>query len=490
MRNTLFIAFFLFIAIQSIFGQFSQENKIEFEEIDNLEVEREIIPLKENGVLLLQNSHNLNNGKNKIEFYKYDTNLQLLWNFELEPEKRLPLKKFFQNDQYLYLFFQEEDKADFGILRLDLESGDKHYTDGHLLTQMSIDHFVVLQNRAFLGGEFNEKPVVLLFSFFDKSFKVLPEIHNNHLIINKLQTNSDDNTLFLLLKNEKNCRLLIKNYSYEGKLLTSYEIGKKSSNPMSGQLLNIDKTHLAFVGSYAEACASYALGFYWFDLPKADSVKYINFAELSNFFSYLNLKKEEKVKVRLAEKKQKGREIKLPYHLLLHPIQPAEDGNYLIAEVFFPEYKAPNNTLFTTWNNQRIGNYYYNHFRYSHAIICKFSKTGELVWNNSVSLKNVQSDELNQKIQLSQFGEKFIIAYPNGSVIRTAELKPNERISDLSMYDIKSSIDSNKITDMEDPNLLAWYKQSYLVYGYQKVKTINSLEKRVFYLSKINYQLK
>ncbi len=490
MKKLRFITFVFCISIQNLFGQFSQENRIEFEEIDNLEVEREIISLEENGVLLFQNSQNLNNGKNILEFYKYDKNLNLLWNFEIEPEKRLPLKKTFQNEQYFYLFFQEEDKADFGILRLDFETGDKHYTDGRLLTPMGIEHFVVLQNKAFFGGEYNDKPVVLMFSFFDKSFKVLPEIYNNQFIINKLQIDATNNSLYLLLKNERNCRLILKNFSYEGKLITSYEIGKKIANPISGQLLNIDNNHIAFAGSYAEACSAYALGFYWFDLQKPDSAQFINFSELSNFFSYLNLKKEEKMKERLAEKKQKGKEVKLPYHLLLHKILPAEDGYYLVAEVFFPEYKASSSPFYTAWHNQRIGNYVYNHFRYSHAIICKFSKTGELRWNNSVSLKNVQSNELNQKIQLSRFGEKLMVAYPNGSVIRTAELKPNERIDDLSIYDIKADIDLNKVTDMDEPNLLAWHGQSYLVYGYQKVKKANSFEKNIFYLSKINYQLK
>jgi hypothetical protein len=206
----------------------------------------------------------------------------------------------------------------------------------------------------------------------------------------------------------------------------------------------------------------------------------------------LNPKREEKIKSRISQRKQKGKDIKLRYRLLLHDIIPTEEGWVMVAEIFYPEYKSNSNaTGWSTWRNYRIGSDIYNNFRYSHAIICGFDKNGKLLWDNSVSLKEIESSELNAKVQITQQGDYQILAYPDESFIRTVVIRKNEKAKDLEGFDLKTGTELEKITNAERSSLAAWYGHSFLAYGYQSVKKNNEvLNRDVFYITKLTYSLK
>jgi hypothetical protein len=274
--------------------------------------------------------------------------------------------------------------------------------------------------------------------------------------------------------------------------MKSFTLGNRDTTPISGEVLNIDKEHPILMGNYADGCSLFALGFYVQQLNEDSKIHYINFTELDNFFSFMSAKREEKIKQRIKQKKQKGKQVKLRYRLFLHDIIPSNDGWILLAEVFYPEYKSTSSTTgWNNWRNYRIGNDVYNNFRYSHAIVCGFDKSGKLVWNNSVSLKDIESSELNAKVQMTQQEDYHILAYPDEKLIRTAVIRGNEKVKDLENFDLKASSESDRIVAAERTNLAAWYGKSFLVYGYQSVQRNNEITNTdVFYISKLTYTFK
>ncbi|WP_394991409.1 hypothetical protein [Emticicia sp.] len=486
------ISFVFLLQTLSVAAQLTQGKRIEFERNSSLEQEHLLIPLKENGVVLLQSKIEAYHRKFTLDFYKYDSTLTQIWKTTFLPDENFDLIKTFHNERYLYVLFKKDDKIDIGVLRIDFETGDKTYAEGNLLTNIEIEHFVVLGSKAFIGGKYNDRPVVVMFSFFDKTSKVLPEIHNNYLIINDLDVDEQSEKVYLMLKNERNCQFILKTYSYEGKALNSLVLGDKQTAPISGEILKIDQKIPILMGNYAEGCSQLSLGIYMQNLSDDSKIQYINFADLKNFFRFLNPKREEKIKLRINQKKQKGKEIKLRYRLLLHDLIPTNEGWVMLAEIFYPEYKSNTNaTGWSTWRNYRIGNDIYNNFRYSHAVICGFDKNGKLLWDNSVSLKEIESSELNAKVQITQQDDYQILAYPDESLIRTVVIRGNEKAKDLESFDLKTGTESEKITNTERNNLAAWYGHSFLAYGYQSVRKNNDiLNREVFYVTKLTYMLK
>ncbi len=478
-------------------AQLTQGKRIEFERNINIEEEHLLIPLKENGVVLLQSKIESYRRNFTIDFYKYDSTLTQIWKTTFLPDEDFDLIKTYHNERFLYVLFKKNDKIEMGVLRIDFETGDKTYVEGNLLTNIEIEHFVVLGSKAFIGGKYNDRPVVVMFSFFDKTSKVLPEIHNNYLVINDLYVDEHDKNVYLMLKNERSCQFIVKTYSYEGKVINSMVLGDKITTPISGEILNLnrkigDAPHLILMGNYAEGCSQLSIGFYLQNLSDDSKIQYINFSDLKNFFRFLNPKREEKIKTRISQKKQKGKEVMLRYRLLLHDLIPTKDGWVMLAEIFYPEYKSNTNTTgWNTWRNYRIGNDIYNNFRYSHAVICGFDKNGKILWDNSISLKEIESSELNAKVQVTEQEGYQILAYPDESLIRTVVIRGNEKATDLESFDLKTGTDVEKITNAERSNVAAWYGHSFLAYGYQSVRKNNDiLNREVFYITKLTYALK
>jgi hypothetical protein len=490
-KKHIFTILFLWFAISAT-AQLTQGKRIEFDRRNDVDEENLVIPLNKNGVLIMQSKVEAYHRKATFDFYKYDSTLTQIWKTTFLPDPDYDLVKTFRNQQFMYVLFKKTTKIDIGVLRIDVETGDKSYVEGNLLTNMDIEHFVVLQSKAFIGGKYNDRPVVVMFSFFDFTSKVLPEVHSNNLAINELDVDEHGNFLYLMIKNDRNCQFIVKKYSYEGKLIKSFTLGNRDTSPISGEVLNIDKEHPILMGNYADGCSPFALGFYVQQLNEDSKIQYINFADLDNFFSFMSAKREEKIKQRIKQKKQKGKDVKLRYRLFLHDIIPSNDGWIMLAEVFYPEYKSTQNaTGWNNWRNYRIGNDVYNNFRYSHAIVCGFDKSGKLVWNNSITLKDIESSELNAKVQMTQQDDYHILAYPDEKFIRTAVIRGNEKVKSLENFDLKASSESDRIVAAESTNLAAWYGKSFLVYGYQSVKRNNEIMNTdVFYISKLTYTFK
>lgn len=491
------LTFWVLLQTLSVSAQLTQGKRIEFEQKSGLEEENLLIPLKENGVLILQSRVEPYHRKFTIDFSKFDSTLTQVWKTTFLPDESYDLIKTFHNERYLYVLFKKTDKVDIGVLRIDFETGDKTYVDGNLLTNIDIEHFVVLESKAFIGGKYNDRPVVVMFSFFDKLSKVLPEVHSNYLVISALDVDRYNKNIYLMLKNERNCQFILKTYSYEGKALSSVALGDKQLAPISGEILTMDKEkgevpQPILLGNYAEGCSQLALGIYLQNLSDGSKIQYINFADLKNFFRFLSPKREEKIKSRISQRKQKGKEIKLRYRLLLHEIIPTKEGWVMVAEIFYPEYKSnSNNNGWNSWRNYRIGNDVYNNFRYSHAVICGFDKNGKLLWDNSISLKEIESGELNAKVQITQHEDYQVLAYPDESFIRTVVIRNSEKATELEGFDLKTSTELEKITNAERSNLVAWYGHSFLAYGYQSVKKNNEILNRdVFFVTKLTYKLK
>lgn len=471
-------------------AQLVQGKRIELELNSGMDEDHQLYSLGEEGVLLFHSKEDFYRRKMTMDFVKYDSTLVQSWRSSFVAEEEFALTKTFQNQHFLYILFKKKEKTDIGVLRIDLQTGDKIYIEGNLLTNMDIEHFTILQSKAFIGGKYNDRPVVVMFSFFDKTSKVLPELHANHLLINEMDISVEDEVLFVMLKNDRNCQYIVKTYSYEGKNLSTLNLGDKQKTPISGRILNMDNGAPMLLGNYAEGCSPLSIGIYLQRLDGDSKTQYIDFSDLDNFFSFLNRKKEEKIKAKIRLKKEKGKEVKLRNRLLLHNIVPTPEGWIMVAEIFYPEHKSSSNGTFSNWRNYRIGNDVYNNFRYTQAIICGFDHRGKLLWDNSVSLKDIQSSELNPKVQINHQGDFQILAYPDDDQIKTVIVRKDEKVKDLESFDLKTSLETERITNTDDTNLIAWYGHSFLVYGYQTIRRDNLTNREVFTINKLTYSLK
>jgi hypothetical protein len=75
----------------------------------------------------------------------------------------------------------------------------------------------------------------------------------------------------------------------------------------------------------------------------------------------------------------------------------------MIAEIYYPEYrfKRQHHVFLGYHCTYREGQQVYNQFNYSHTLLV-VDLAGNMVWNNSINLKNVSTRQLNDITQLTK----------------------------------------------------------------------------------------
>lgn len=498
MKHFLRIIVFCLLSVGSAKAQLSQVGEIDIPKDTKFEESVSVLPLAEKGMLMtLRKESFFSRNKNQWVFHRYDTNLRLLWQTTLPIESGFDAEFSYQNDNYLFWLFAEPDGSNIIITRLDLEHGDLDEFKGKLLGKVDFEFFKVLENTAFLGGSYFEKPIVISFSFFHQKGTVLHGLYDDHLEINGLEVDEKRNEINVIVKERRKgkCGLAIQTYSHEGKSLRTIHVPDLEGNSLSfisGKMLPLNEKETLLVGNYSNNCNEFSKGLYLTrledGLEKGTSI--IKFADLKNFFSFMSPKRQEKMKEKIEQKKKEGKEPNFSYKLLVHNLLPTDRGSLLVAEIY---YSQPRNssTLSASIINNRINerdkNYRLEEYTFTHAVICEFDKTGKILWDNALVMDNQRSDELVEQVQVSGINDTWILAFLNKGKINLQQIKNSEHVGEKEIFEIKTE---NNAKPDEEANVAAWYEQNFVVWGSRKLETKRNVEdpKEVFYLRKLTYK--
>jgi hypothetical protein len=439
----------------------------------------------------------------EFRFQAYNTDLKELWTAEFKADGRFEPRLSYHDRNYLYWLFQENNSDNIQIIRVSLLDGITESFEGDLLDGMDIQHFKVLENLAYIGGSHNTRPVVMAFSFFDRTAKVLPGLYVNHIDISSIEVDPLRREVHVLIHSQKrSCQFSVRSYGYDTKPTRTIEFGGEDRNLISGKLLTVNDDELIMIGNYSTDCTPYSQGIYVTRIgheengpADADRMQYIEFSSLQNFFKYLKPKQQQKMQARLDRRKQENRDTKFRYRLLVHDPIPTQEGLLLVAEVFYPQYRGT--ALPYVVNVPRVGpaaaDRYFDTYKYTHAIVCGFDKQGNLLWDNCLPIQDMDSAELAEMVQVSQQNDKLIMAYPNKGEINVEVIQGNRTVRERENFSLKvGANERQKITDSDNENLAAWYGQYFLACGFQKIvddprQGFNPRE--VFYLNKLTYSL-
>ncbi|MGR3812344.1 hypothetical protein [Jiulongibacter sp. NS-SX5] len=481
----------IIVPFLSLQAQLTSEKRVNFEMNTSGNDEFNVISFGEKGLIVLNTKSN-NFGRDlEINFLKFNTELENTWRTAYEPGFLFRLLRYFETENHLYCLFREDDSRNINIVRIDVNTGDYVLTETKLLTNMDIDLFKVIKSKILIGGRYNDRPVVEMINLFAQTGKVLPEIHSNNIKLNNIEVNEQEELVYVLLKNTRNCKMHLKVYDYEGKIIGKETLGEKNKLPLSGKLIKIPQGGFILAGNYADNCSDYSVGFYTHSLSSNAETNFYDFVELKNFLSYMPEKRQNRVKNRILKKNSKGKDFKLRQRLLIHEPVEDVDGMTILAEVFYPEYKNYNTGLFPLGRNYRWGsnNYYsFNNFRYTHALILHFNSKGKLEWDNSVALNDLQSRTLDYKVQLSRVqSDKYVVAFPDEEIVKTTIVDSGSKTTDDIPVALKGNND--RILETYQSELASWYDHNFVAYGIQSVKQNDGVYSvDIFYLSKLSYQ--
>jgi hypothetical protein len=446
---------------------------------------------QENGSFILQERTEPTFGKkpNIWRTEKYGEAMNLIWSKEIEIDNLMDFDQDFFTEHTLYQNFTLPSSSKIKLLRIDLLSGNFDWIEGDLVGIQDISDMKIVENHAFFSGKFQGRAVVMSLSFFDGTVKALTGLYSNHTELVEIDANEEKKELHIYTKNryKNKCELQLRRYDKEGNPLNISQLTNEPRKlPYNGRLYNLDNDQAMIIGNYARYCDNSSQGIYVNILNESNVEKsnFLDFTEFKNFFNFLNPKRQKKVKEKLSKRKEAGKAINFNYSMLVHKLYHFNNQLVMVAEIFYTE--ARSSASMPMYMNSRSFSPY--NYRFTHTIISGFDMQGNKLWDNCLPMKALSSFYLNEQVQLSEFENKLILAYPENGKIKTQVIEEDKTLKEKEEFEVVAK--NNNFSEGEaSSGLSAWYGQNFLYWGVKNSTDENYTANKVFFINKLTYKL-
>ena len=486
-------------------AQIAQPGRFEIE-LDTFDDEFFVLSGNEQGVLLYK-PLNVYDGRNQLwKFIKLDTALQVQWEKEFYLNMSDVYRGFDYSGSNFSLLFQITDRnsLDLRLLQLDEFNGDTSMHRIKNLVKLELDQFEMNPEAAVIAGYYNTDPVVIHYDLKSKKSKVLPGIYGSKTELAHVRVDDDFINILLTAKTYDNSNTLaLKTYSPDGDYLDSYTFQPAMDvGLVFGRVAKLDRQGSLICGTYGNRKSEFSRGLFiaQHNEETPQEIRYFNFADLDNFFTYLKAKRQKRISEKITRKKIKGKKLKFNYRLLVHDIMKNGDEYIMIGEAFYPKYNSYGTFNSYTYGFQDFsGNNYvpssFAGYRYTHAVVIGFNSKGEILWDNSFQINDVLSYQLEQFVHADVREDKIVLLYLYENEIRSKIISGSEVVEGMSFNNMRLTFEDDIINDKSSyadvGGLEKWYDHTFLAYGVQKIKNLRDqgvkLNRKVFYINKVKY---
>ncbi|MEP2774185.1 MAG: hypothetical protein ABJH05_18655 [Fulvivirga sp.] len=457
------------------------------------------------------------------EITAVDTTLQEVWQKEINVDYGHVFKAFEITDDDLYLLFRdgEFEKNDYRLVTINIASGD---TSSYVIENelaLDLSHITVLNKKLMvLAGYVRYSPTLVSHTIGSKKFEVIPGFFKDRSDVIDLRSN--ENGTFNVLTLEKGYEgffIRLRTHGYDGAILFEREVRMQEQyRVLSGRSTGFIDGNIIITGAYGGRNSYYSQGIY-LAIAKPEGqdniVKYIDFTEMEHFFDYMRPKRAERLRNKVKRKREMGKDYNYNARLLLHEVLKTKEGFVVSAEVYDPRYDrmgrpefdnnyfSPNNN-----NNQNFSgaNYNYvrqpnrlanvdqaNHFEYLESIVLSLNTKGDLLWDQSFTIDDVETASLEPVVDLTLDQEHLLMLYKNEEEVSYKYIQPQdtawqEKVPILLTHEndeIKHNYDLIGGTEH-------WYGRNFFVWGYHKVgNNVNpAIDKRrnVLFINKVKFE--
>ncbi|MBL7870787.1 MAG: hypothetical protein JNM78_04180 [Cyclobacteriaceae bacterium] len=442
--------------------------------------------------------------EDQLELIKLDTTLIENWRGYIALQKKLQVSHVKVHDQVVFILLKSGNytSGDFQVVAIKADDGTyKVYTIKNLIPFNPTD-FIVTSYGMMLGGYFNYRPLVLYFSFQTERSKILPGLFNEQGELTQIKPY--DNGFVDVIISAKNFErkkcLWIRNYDAEADLVKTTVLAPEANkNLIFGRSVKMPNDEEVVAGVYGNRNVEYSRGIFVANINRLGEyhITYYNFSELQNFFSYMKVRREKRVKERIERRKIKGKKIRFNYRLLVQEVIPYENQFIMLGEAFYPRYTYTgtrgNSFGFSSFYSNPLtrGDRIFDGYQYTHAIVIGFDAQGKLKWDNSFEINDVKSFDLQQYVKIAPSKNQISLVYFYDNLIRSKIIKDNQVLEGKTADPLKSRFETDLIkkNDTQTSKLDYWYAHHFFASGIQKVRNqqVEDLYRKVFFINKIKY---
>lgn len=483
----------------SCFGQIDQQARYEILlNEDEINVNYQIASLAENGILIYRK---LSDKKDdQLELIKVDTTLKESWRGYIAMSKNLRVSQIKFKDQVIYILLKSVNftSGDFKVIAVSANEGNYKVYEINNVIPFNPTDFLVTSYGMMLGGYFNYRPLVLFFSFQTERSKILPGFFNEQGELNqiKLYENGSIDVIVSAKNYERKKCLWIRNYSAEGDLVKTTVLEPDvNKNLIFGRSVKMPNDAQVVAGVYGNRNIEYSRGIFVADINEFGEyhINYYNFGDLQNFFNYMKVGKQKRVKERIQRRKIKGKKIRFNYRLLVQEVVPYGNQFIMLGEAFYPRYTyASGRYGYNISQYAMAGDRIFDGYQYTHAVVIGFDANGKIKWDNSFEINDVKTFELQQFVKIAPAKNHIALLYLFNNLIRSKIIKDNQVVEGKTSDPVKSKFDTDiiKEKDTQTSKLDYWYQHHFFASGIQRVRNQADGEvyRKVFFINKLKYQ--
>ena len=168
-------------------------------------------------------------------------------------------------------------------------------------------------------------------------------------------------------------------------------------------------------------------------------------------------------------------------------------GQYVLAaEAYKPYYKTETRVDYDFYGNPYPSTYQvFAGYNYYDLILAGFDAEGGKVWDNDFPMKGLLSFKNEQKSSVYIDTAQINLAYVNNGQIFSRDINGPVDLDKLEKVSIASRFKRDKSVESTESHILHWYKQYFLVYGYQKMRNRSLNDKSIrtiFYVNKLAFE--
>jgi hypothetical protein len=503
------LSFFLLTLAFNSLGQQSKPMRVEISCQEDVRP-YEVVSLGSQGMLVYYKAqHPAIKNEANWTFNLFDVNLKTKWTQEKALDDDFEYVALHQGEQHVSFVFLNSagrSKSDqIRVMKVDKMTGKITMTSENVPEKCKVVKYIELDTMALTGlNTHDDHAVVLMTSLKSgKSGYLKTEIDFRssleNILVNPVKKTF---TLFYEFFPEKRHSVFkIVEYSLDGKPIETYPVldfFNKEKTINAANITRIDSSRILLLGSYsnsksktvdqAEDKTEESTGFFSCLIRdnKIDTTYFYNFLDFKKFFN--------KVRANQAIYKagtNNKKELSSDYRLILHDILNNKGEFLFLAEAYYPEYHTVTNWTYDYYGHM-IPNYYtiFDGYRYNNAFIAGFDSTGKLKWDNSLELNNIITLRLRKRVIAMFDNDQIILAYSNDGKIANKVIQKDQTIENTAFSEVEFTDSHDRLISDDNSNILFWYKNYFLAYGYQIIKNSSrsSSRREVFYLNKVTYR--
>nr|WP_232066411.1 hypothetical protein [Hymenobacter sp. BT18] len=454
----------------------------------------QVLPLPDSSVILLVQEESYNMKPDKLYFQKLDAGLQLEWQRPFTVERDYELVRTCSESNQVYALYQSVYRPTH-LLAVHLDGRTGLIKTSSFDTRISRDIFELkaLGGRLFVTVLVDQHLTILHLDLGTQQMRFLPSVYEQlPAQFTFLADSVTKRAAFVLTQtNGMKSRLQLKQLSQDGMLLrTEFIQAESERNLITAQLSPGDSTTRLVAGTYTLRDPRYSQGLFAADLNAGTtpgggrkSMRFYDFLSLKHFFDFMKPNREARIREKGARRRAAGMPMRLHYRLLMHDMLPTREGYVVTAEVYYPRYR------YSSFGGPMTNSYrQFDGYRTTHAIVCGFDRQGNLLWDNTFVLQNVETFEIQETVSLRPLADgRLVLAYLDEEAIR---YKIVDRTTP-SPNDLTVPLRTTLADKKEKPSytsqeaLVEWTRGKFLAYGYQHVRTEKGPARDVFFLNSI-----